>query len=246
MIISHRNKYIFLCLPRTGTTAIRKELCENYGGEPILYKHAPYYKFIQQATEEEMRYRVIASVRNPMDRIVSLYYKYKSKHDGIDKKQIKEYGDKNALQIKFVQLANRILNRRTNYVLENDPTFAQFFEKFYRLPYSDWHSLYLDRYDFLIRFEYLQENFEQAIKFLGMEPVRPLPVINKTKKDADSFEKLYTEVIRVQAQSVFYQSMKKYGYEFPEGWPDYNPSLSNKIQYKSINAVRKIYWEHIR
>lgn len=246
MIISHKHKYVFLCLPRTGTTAIREELCEHYAGEEILYKHAPYHVFIKQASEEEKKYRVIASVRNPMNRIVSLYFKYKTKHDGIDKKQIKDYGDKNFIQVSLIKLANSILNRRSNYVLKHNPSFAQFFQKIYSMPYSDWHSLYFDRYDFLIRFENLQEDFEKAIRYLGLEPVRPLPVVNKTDKKLDSFENLYTEEVQKRAQKVFYQSMIKYGYKFPEEWPDYNPSLLNRIQFKSVNVVRKIYWENIR
>lgn len=246
MIISHKHKYVFLCLPRTGTTAIRKELCENYGGEEILYKHAPYNKFLQQASEAEKRYRVLASVRNPLDRTVSLYFKYKTRHDGIDRKQIKDYGDKNPLQETLLKGANRILNRRTNFVLEKNPSFAEYFLKFYTMPYSDWHSICFDRYDFLLRFESLAEDFEEAVRFLGMEPVRPLPVVNKTRKDDRSFEAYYTEEIRPRAQDVFWQAMQLYGYRFPEQWPAYEPPASNHLKYTAINSLRKLYWKYVR
>ena len=36
MIISHEHKYVFVEFPRTGTTAISKELCLNYFGKRIL------------------------------------------------------------------------------------------------------------------------------------------------------------------------------------------------------------------
>ncbi len=44
MIISHKYKYLFIELPRTGTTAISKELRERYAGELIYEKHTKYEK----------------------------------------------------------------------------------------------------------------------------------------------------------------------------------------------------------
>lgn len=246
MIISHKYKYVFLCLPRTGTTAVRKELCENYEGEEILYKHAPYNVFLNQANDEEKKYKVLVTLRNPMDRIVSLYYKYKSNHDGINKKQIKDFGTKNYFQIQLIKLSNQILGNRSSYVTKYDPSFSEFFMKFYSMPYSDWHSLYFDHYDYIMRFENLQNDFEKAISFLGMNLKRPLPVVNKTKKDTQTFDELYTKDVVNQAQKVFYHSMNKYGYSFPEEWPEFTPTKLDDIQYRFIHNVRKFYWENIR
>ena len=56
MVISDKYKYVFVELPRTGTTAISKELVENYDGKTILWKHAPLNKFLEQATPEQQAY----------------------------------------------------------------------------------------------------------------------------------------------------------------------------------------------
>ena len=53
MIISHKYKYLFIGLPLAASTAISKELCEQYEGVPILSKHSIYQDFLKTATEEE-------------------------------------------------------------------------------------------------------------------------------------------------------------------------------------------------
>lgn len=246
MIISHKHKYVFVCLPRTGTTAIRKELCENYAGEIIHYKHAPYHIFLKNATKEEREYKVISSMRNPLDRIVSLYFKYKSNHDSINTGQIKNIGNKNLLQRLTIEIANRILGKRSEFVNKNNSSFSEFFLKFYKRPYSDWHSLYFHKYDYVIRFESIQDDFKGAILGLGLELKRPLPVVNKTEKTKASFETFYTPETWKRGINVFFQSMQMYGYNFPEDWPKTKPGNLNRLRFNLINAVRKVYWEKIR
>ena len=53
MVISHRHRYLFVELPRTGSTAIHRELIELYDGTAILQKHATYEDFLRGATEIE-------------------------------------------------------------------------------------------------------------------------------------------------------------------------------------------------
>lgn len=52
MVISHKYEYLFVELPRTGTTAIHNELLEKYDGQGILSKHANYRDFLKIASEE--------------------------------------------------------------------------------------------------------------------------------------------------------------------------------------------------
>ena len=73
MIISHKNKYLFVELPHTATTAIIKEFREKYDGKRILRKHAFFHDFQKIANDDE-KYFVFSCVRNPMDEVVSIYY----------------------------------------------------------------------------------------------------------------------------------------------------------------------------
>jgi len=53
MVITRRHKYVFIETPITGSWAIRNELIEFYGGEPILHKHASYRQFAKVAGDHE-------------------------------------------------------------------------------------------------------------------------------------------------------------------------------------------------
>ena len=80
MVISHRHRYLFIELPRSGTTAIGKELLEHYDGFRLLSKHSTYYDFRKVASDEEKKHFVFSCLRNPMDDAVSRYFKIKSNH----------------------------------------------------------------------------------------------------------------------------------------------------------------------
>jgi hypothetical protein len=69
MIISHRHRYVFVEVPRTGSTAVSAELRENYDGHEILRKHASYRDFLRVASEEERGYFTFSAVRNPPCRV---------------------------------------------------------------------------------------------------------------------------------------------------------------------------------
>ena len=80
MAISHKDRYIYMVLPRTARRAISHELVDNYAGERILKPYALYRDFLRLATEEEKSYRAIISIRNPMDSVVSACFKYRTTH----------------------------------------------------------------------------------------------------------------------------------------------------------------------
>ena len=82
MIISHEHRFVFVELPRTGSTAVGKELIESYGGVRILRKHSSYGDFVRQATPDERTYFKFSSIRNPMDDAVSGYFKLATDHHG--------------------------------------------------------------------------------------------------------------------------------------------------------------------
>ena len=75
MIISHQHKYLFVELPRTGTTAVSRELRLMYAGTRILRKHSSYQEFLRKASDEEKKYFVFTCIRNPLDDAVSHYFK---------------------------------------------------------------------------------------------------------------------------------------------------------------------------
>ena len=238
MIISHKYRYLFLEIPHTGSTAISKELRANYAGVPILRKHAFYPEFLAVASPEEKDYRVFAGIRNPLDEAVTLYYRYKTNHDGI-------YTDKTNLRANGGWLTPDSL-ARFRFVQGNDADFETYFCKFYTHTYTNLISLAGNALNFVIRFEHLQNNFGRALEQLKIEQKRPLPHINSTSGRKRDFRSYYTPACYGRAHKVFGAYMQKWGYEFPRQWGVGAVPWSRQVSYRVQDALKRFYWVNIK
>jgi hypothetical protein len=226
LIISHRYKYVFVEVPRTGSTAISAELCRNYDGHRILKKHSYYSTFLGQATENEKRYRVFSGLRNPLDDLVSRYRKICTKDEAY-------------------YAGSRRNIRRYRFVHKHNTTFSEYLHKFHRLPFDLWTSTYHDQFDLIIRFDELQAGFEQAIDLIGAELVRPLPAKNRTDRGR-SFVSYYSEEDIAKAVWIFGPYMKTWEYEFPGEWGEQHIPASSWTLFKALRGVRRFYWNNLR
>ena len=210
MIISHEYKYVFVEFPHTASTAISRELCENYKGRPILKKHSHLRDFLKVASEQEKAFLVIASMRNPMDIIVTRYYKMKTNHQGMftDPKYRVENGGH--LSIKAYD--------EYRFIQEHNASFAAYFHRFYWYPFDAWGCPSPDDFDFIIRYENLQNDFGGFLDLLKISQFRSLPLINKTDKKDDDFWTYYESSIRKQTVWVFSPFFNLWGYQFPTYW----------------------------
>jgi hypothetical protein len=238
MIISHKYKYLFIELPRTGTTAISEELCELYAGQPTLLKHATYFDFLKTASPEEKEYFVFSCIRNPLDDAVSHYFKVRTDHKG-------NFTDP-ARKHKRSGLVGRFNQRVFNFLKSTDADFSTFFLRYYRLPYNNWASLSHKEFDFIIRFENLAGDFDKALRLIGIEPVRPLPQVNRTGKREKSYLTYYTPETIGRAKRVFSPFMRQWGYEFPPEWGETSVSWWNQLEFDFFNLFRNVYWRYLR
>lgn len=238
MIVSHKYKYVFVQLPHTGSTAISKELRENYDGVRVLRKHAYYHEFLRIASPEERTFFVFSGMRNPLDEAVSNYFKVKTNHKGMytNPKKWRRNGG----------IVTDATLRKYNFVQDTDADFPTFFRKFYRIPYNNWSALSHKRFDFIIRFENLQEDFAQVLKLLGIKQKRPLPVVNKTGRKRDDFLLYYTPEIYDQARRVFGPFMKEWGYELPPEWGGSSVPWSSQAQFHILAFLMKLYWTQLK
>ena len=239
MIISDKYKYVFIQLPRTGSTAIGRELCRLYDGKQILYKHSTYHEFIKVASEEQKNYFVFSCIRNPLDDAVSRFFKLKTNYR-------ERYTDPVKLKRRSQNFVERIETRLFHYIQENDVDFETFFLRVYRIPYNDWSSLDHDEFDFVIRFENLQEDFDRALELIGIEQIRSLPVRNKTPKRRSNYLTHYTPAAMKRAKRVFGPYMKQWGYDFPSGWGDASIPWWNQASFKFFTLLRTVYWKYLR
>ena len=236
MVISHKHRYLFLELPRTGSSAVCRELVDHYDGRRILKKHATYRDFLQQASEDEKKFFVFSSVRNPADKILSLYFKYCTDHRGYENPEIWERGNR------FIKW---LMQRQFRYVHDRGASFTEFFLHYYHLPYDDWSCLDHHRLDHVIYFENLSADFEAALRKLGLEPVRPLPVVNKTGGRKKEFWSYYEPEAQRRAQWVFGPYFRRWGYEFPAEW-SHTTFRCDQAVFTGANFLRKAYWRFAR
>lgn len=216
MIISHKYKYLFIQLDQTASTAIAKELVENYGGKPILWKHARYCDFIKKARAEK-KYFKFSGVRNPLDVVVSIYLQRKFDHAKRFSKGKVGFGGVTKLDMEMYQFI-----KRTN------ADFPSFFKKFYsKKIYNEWKTKDFQKLDYIYHFENVPKEFSVILDKLGIKQERPLPVFNASIKEGKHFESYYTQEIQALAKIIFGKYMKKWGYEFPKGWKE--PNLQDKI-----------------
>jgi hypothetical protein len=240
MIISDQNRYVFVQLPKTASTAIEQELLEHYGGKSILLKHDLYNKFYRIATPEQKKYFVFASVRNPLDIVASHYYNLLQEN-----RLKKRTPEKHSLARKL--WGTYRTRTRFEFVQGGDADFKRYFLRFYKSPYANWSIVDHKRFDFIIRYEHMQEDFSELLRRLGLEQVRPIPRANPTVNKKGSFWDLYTDPEVIQrAKNVFGPYFREFGYEFPSEWSAYQEGFWPSKLYPLYNMVRRFYWKNLR
>lgn len=239
MIISHKYKYLFVELPHTASTSISSELCQYYDGSKIIRKHAFYHEALKIPVFKRDSYFVFSCIRNPIDQEITIFLRYKN---NIKRK------DNHERLIRFAK--KRTLTkgslRRYKFIEERDSDFKTYFNRFFILPYSNWSVLDHKRFDFIIRFENVQQDFKKALELIGIKQVRPLPWLNKTKGKNGDFLSYYSPELIDKAKRIFGPFMKEWDYQFPPEWGENSISLKTQIEYHAVNLIRKFWWRHIR
>jgi hypothetical protein len=238
MIVSHEHRYVYVQVPRTGSSAISAELREQYDGQLILRKHATYRDYLRQATDDERTYFSFSGVRNPLDVAVTrfVHIKANSKQHFTDPVEV----------AKRNSMASRIERRVYSWVQENDADFEAFLLRWYRLPYDTWTSLDHHRMNMVIRFESLADGFAEALRRIGIEPKRPLPVVNATPERERDFLSYYTPRAIRRAVWVFGPYMEEWGYAFPESWGNVKVPAWSRLLLRAARFFRTIYWKYFR
>ena len=261
MIIGREHRYVFVQLPRTGCTAIEKELIAQYSGERILAKHSTYRDFLRHASEEERAYFAFSSIRNPLDDAVSHFMKIASDHGGRFSDPVRRrhrVGRRGAERFRSDgtdnkgrppvprSFAERRDNRMHSYITKRNADFTRFFLRYHWIPYDNWSRLDHARMDHLIRFERLEQSFADVLAHLGLEQRRPLPVRNRTAAKGRDWLSYYTAETIPRARFVFGPYMCRWGYRFPEEWSDIETPRLAEAAYLTLGPPRTLYWSRLR
>jgi hypothetical protein len=238
MIISHRHRYVFVEMPRTGSRAVANELIEFYDGHEILRHHATYTDFLRFASEDERTYFSFSSVRNPLDVAVTRYAHLLANKDN-------RFTEARQISIRN-SLAARIERRIHHWIMRNDADFEAFLLRWYVLPYDTWTSLDHRRLGMVMRTETLADDFARALERIGIEPARRLPVVNATPGREKDFVSFYTPKAIKRAGWVFGPYMREWGYEFPESWGEVRVPWWSHVLMRIVRVPRMIYWKYFR
>lgn len=239
MIISREHRFVFVEAPFTGSTAIAKELTEQYGCEKILGKHSHLREFLNQANPEERRYAAAIGVRHPLDQLLSHYMKQKNNHlnNYTNPERFVENGG-------WVNRANR---EQFQFIQDTGGDFAAYLKRFYlrggvRVSQYAWGR---SRYDHLIRFESLDESFRDFLTKVGVEPRRALPRTNPTKGRDREFFSAYPVELHAELRAAFGPLVAEWGYELPANWAGTIP-LSSRLVYGLKNLAGRVATQGFR
>ena len=234
MIISHEHRFVFIEVPLTGTTAIARELCTSYGAEEILGKHSHLSEFLRVATPDEKTYTVAAGVRHPLDRLLSYFTKLRNNHKGAfsDPARFESNGG-------WVTEADR---ERFAFIEQTGGDFDAYLRRFHAgsRPSISQYNWGRKRYDHVIRFESLNEDFYAFLRAVGLEPLRDLPPANVTAGREQSFFDAYPEEQREHLRRVFGPLAAEWGYDFPPEWGTGPLPLWCRLQYAALNSAGRV------
>jgi hypothetical protein len=229
MVISNKHKYLFIELPRTGTTAISHELIRNYEGKKILHKHATYEEFLKSEYNVD-EYFTFSCRRKPIDRVYSYYIKMKNGYYDYKKDRKKSLYEK------------LYLMPTIKWIKKNNITFDEFLKKKYRLPYVDWSIQNHQLFDYVIDFKSLNEDFNTALCKIGITPVRDLPKRNVTTEKRQSYA--IQELDKNIVGKIFGPFIIENNYEFSHfNLKEYTSRL-DMVKYKIIKFIYKQYLKY--
>ena len=172
MRISHKYKFVFIAVPRTGSTSVRRVL-DDISDIKSTYKYLrneanPYYHHITAAEVKYIflqnswdwdSYTKFCVVRNPYDRAVSLY------HHRIDTVLRKAPGKSAIFNIARKIKYRHLYQKTFSQWLTDESSFEGLARSL-----SDFDSENdLSLMDYYVRFENLQDDFSAVAKKLGVE-----------------------------------------------------------------------------
>lgn len=235
MIRSVEHNYLFVQLPRTGCTAVARELLEHYSGERILAKHSRHHEYVESEFHNSA-FTVFSTVRHPLDDLVSSYEKLRTNHEKYldpERHQSQPRGyisDDTIEQFRFVS---------------GGGGFHEYLRRYHRLPFDNWSSLAHQSFDHVMRFESLAHDFERVLRHLGITPVRALPSRNTTERTKPSWVSYYEDpAVQAFIAPRVFPFMRRWNYDFPDSW-NTGPTAklwAGEAVFRIVQPRRRRFW----
>lgn len=224
-VYSAQFKYIFFANPQTASKAVARTLQQSLSGEPIpgkemrrnpdlqIKKHHITWQGVQDAgllTREQLDGLFkFTNVRNPYDLLVSRYLKRKGRF--VDDPERYSWAHDNpkikaSMEAAQEQPFTEWVTGQLQKHVDRDTTA--------RGPLS-----YLDHADYVIRFESLQEGFNEVLRKLGINDPITIVSENVTSERKDGAKKrhyteFYDDASRALVAKAYAPLIERFGYTF--------------------------------
>jgi chondroitin 4-sulfotransferase 11 len=197
---SHEHRCIFIHVPKTAGTSIKKVFDFKIGG------HWPWYYYAENHAQLWQQYTSFAVVRNPWDRAVSAYRFF---------------------QMKTSYWHTAATRPPIDYEVLHEKSFEECLEMVEcqreRLKAMAWHNqtawlagpkapdgrVMVNQ---VLRFENLDQDFAELCQTLDLPP-QPLLKMNRSKRSRD-YQRYYNDETRARVERVYAADIEAFGYTF--------------------------------
>lgn len=225
-IICRSHGLLFIMAPRTGSTAIGDLLCDRLHGEflpktdvvdtqgvaVLRHKHNTLRDLFNHGLltpQEKARLFTFTCVRNPFDSLVSLYVKLSTTYQYLlEDKASFIHRDPG-----YIEDMNWCRTHSFDDWIKRRYAPRRVLRFFRRKPRASMFSRYTDGADYVMRFERLQEGFDEVLRRAGLERL-VIPVINTTPDRVSDYRRYYTPESRRLVESALSEDLKRYEYTF--------------------------------
>jgi len=212
--------------PRTACTAIGELLSKHYGGEflpaqdilngnggiAVQKKHSTLAELIGHhilTAEEAGSLLKVATVRNPFDTLVSLYFKQRYKYRPL-------LDDPNSWVNRSPTYAKNMRYAQTHsfnaWVLRK--CAIQTAKRLRGDPPSMFRN-YMEGIDVAMRYETIRDDLRDVFSKAGMPTDITIPSVNRTEeRPAHNYSSLYSRWSRLAVSIAFSDDLRTYGYVF--------------------------------
>ncbi|HET7619415.1 MAG TPA: sulfotransferase family 2 domain-containing protein [Vicinamibacterales bacterium] len=224
-IVSRPHNLLFLMAPRTGCTAVGRVLTTSLSGEfippedllddqgffVVQRKHSTLAQLLAHGvlTNDERRSLfAFTAIRNPFDSLLSLYTKKSTKYQP------------------HVNRPDSWVHKAKGYVEDMEYCRTHDFNQWIaarfepgrldrlrrrgrRGLYADW----VEGVDFVMRFERLQEDFNEVLRRAGVDASLQIPTINVTSRERD-YRPYYSRASRRTVEYAFADELARFNYRF--------------------------------
>lgn len=221
-VYSKEHRYLFIMAPRTACTATgivlvkqvdgkwlpRRDKYDEDGNLIVERKHSTLDDLLRHGVMGPGRANrtfKFTTVRNPFDSLVSLYVKKRTSYQAL-------LDDEDAF-------------------VHNRPGFVEDMQYALNHSFSAWvirnygpraavrsgrhlYARFINGMDYVMRFERLQEDFDEALRRVGIDRRVEIPMINPTDEREPDYREYYDRKARFVVERAFRGDLERFGYRF--------------------------------